>query len=182
MSTDKSGQHVDVSTTRRKEGNQRHSRLWRQQSVTYQFQVGVRSSQTNISVEHQGLGSLDHQMGKVTAPEPEGSFMPNDVVIAQTTSDNEDLAKTLARGAVESKLAAGVHIDAPITAYYWWEGQIEAAQEWRISYMTTVDRLATLEAWVHERHPYDVPQWITLPVTGGSEAYLSWVAEERASG
>ncbi|NEB01853.1 divalent-cation tolerance protein CutA [Streptomyces sp. SID13726] len=108
--------------------------------------------------------------------------MPNDVVIAQTTSDNEDLAKSLARGAVESKLAAGVHIDAPITAYYWWEGQIEAAQEWRISYMTTVDRLAALEAWVHERHPYDVPQWITLPVTGGSETYLSWVAEERASG
>lgn len=42
------------------------------------------------------------------------------------------------------------------------------------------DRLPALEAWLHEKHPYDVPQWIILPVTGGSEAYLSWVVEETA--
>ena len=106
--------------------------------------------------------------------------MANDIVIAQTTSDDADQAQALARGAVESKLAAGVHIDAPITAFYWWKSKVETAQEWRISYMTTADRLPALEAWLHEQHPYDVPQWITLPVTGGSEAYLSWVVEETA--
>ncbi|MDQ0578132.1 hypothetical protein QF030_000310 [Streptomyces rishiriensis] len=56
-----------------------------------------------------------------------------------------------------------------------------SARTWRISYMTTADRLPVLEAWLHEKHPYDVPQWITLPVTGGSEAYLSWVVEETHS-
>lgn len=81
-----------------------------------------------------------------------------DIVIAQTTSDNEDLAKALARGAVEKKLAAGVHIDGPITAHYWWAGKIEAAQEWRISYMTTSGHLPALEAWLHEEHPYDVAE------------------------
>ncbi|MEU8806278.1 divalent-cation tolerance protein CutA [Streptomyces violaceoruber] len=104
--------------------------------------------------------------------------MDHEIVIAQTTSDDEEQAKTLARGAVESKLAAGVHIDAPIAAFYWWQGKVEAAQEWRISYMTSSDRLPALEAWLHARHPYDVPQWVTLPVTGGSEAYLSWVVDE----
>jgi periplasmic divalent cation tolerance protein len=107
--------------------------------------------------------------------------MAHDIVIAQTTSDDEGQATMLARGAVESKLAAGVHIDAPITAFYWWKGKVEAAREWRISYMTTTDRLPALEAWVHEKHSYDVPQWTTLPVTGGSEAYLSWVFEETES-
>ncbi|MDQ8706955.1 divalent-cation tolerance protein CutA [Streptomyces sp. LHD-70] len=106
--------------------------------------------------------------------------MANDIVIAQTTSDDEGQAKALAREAVEHKLAAGVHIDAPITAYYWWKGEVQDAKEWRISYMTTTDRLPKLEAWLHKRHPYDVPQWITLPVTGGSEAYLSWVVDETA--
>ncbi|WP_110945898.1 divalent-cation tolerance protein CutA [Streptomyces avicenniae] len=67
---------------------------------------------------------------------------------------------------------------APVSAFYWWKGEVEAAQEWRISYMTSTDRLPALEAWLHENHPFDVPQWITLPVTGGSEAYLSWVVEE----
>ncbi|UUN25164.1 divalent-cation tolerance protein CutA [Streptomyces sp. FIT100] len=104
--------------------------------------------------------------------------MANGIVIAQTTSDDEDQARAPARGAVERKLAAGAHIDAPITAFYWWKSEVETAQEWRISYMTTTDRLPELEAWLHEHHPYDVPQWITLPVTGGSEAYLSWVVQE----
>lgn len=104
------------------------------------------------------------------------------MVIAQTTSDDEGQAKALARGAVESKPAAGVHIDAPITAFYWWKHEVETAREWRISYMTTTDRLPELEAWLHQQHPYDVPQWITLPVTGGSEEYLSWVVEETTRG
>ncbi|WP_328493434.1 divalent-cation tolerance protein CutA [Streptomyces sp. NBC_00414] len=104
--------------------------------------------------------------------------MANEIVIAQTTIDNEDQAKELARGAVESKLAAGVHIDAPVTAVYWWKSEVETTLEWRISYMTTTDRLSQLESWLSERHPYDVPQWITLPVTGGSDAYLAWVVEE----
>ncbi|MER8029922.1 divalent-cation tolerance protein CutA [Streptomyces bauhiniae] len=105
-----------------------------------------------------------------------------DIVIAQTTSDDEGQARALARGAVESKLAAGVHIDAPLTAFYWWKDQVETAREWRISFMTTTDRLPELEVWLHERHPYDIPQWITLPVTGGSAAYLAWVAEETTRG
>ncbi|MEU8482262.1 divalent-cation tolerance protein CutA [Streptomyces sp. NPDC048641] len=104
--------------------------------------------------------------------------MASEIVIAQTTIDDEERAKGLARGAVESQLAACAHIDAPFSAVYRWKGAIETAQEWRISYKTTLDRLPELEEWVASKHPYDVPEWITLPVTGGSDAYLSWVVEE----
>lgn len=102
------------------------------------------------------------------------------IVIAQTTVDDEERADALARGAVEGKLAACAHIDAPLTAVYRWQGAVETAREWRISYKTTTARLPELEAWVAGQHPYDVPEWITLPVTGGSEAYLAWVADETA--
>ncbi|MFJ5779987.1 divalent-cation tolerance protein CutA [Streptomyces sp. NPDC093094] len=104
--------------------------------------------------------------------------MASDVVIAQTTIDDEERAKALARGAVENRLAACAHIDQPFTAVYRWKGAIETAQEWRVSYKTTVERLPELAAWVSENHGYEVPEWITLPVTGGSGAYLAWVAEE----
>ncbi|MFF1692078.1 divalent-cation tolerance protein CutA [Streptomyces sp. NPDC058257] len=107
--------------------------------------------------------------------------MAIEVVIAQTTVDDEGKAEALARGAVEGRLAACAHIDAPFTAVYRWKDAIETAQEWRISYKTTVDRLPELGAWVARQHPYDVPEWITLPVTGGSEAYLSWVVEETTA-
>ncbi|OIK29436.1 divalent-cation tolerance protein CutA [Streptomyces malaysiense] len=102
-----------------------------------------------------------------------------EIVIAQTTVDDEEHAKTLARGAVEHRLAACAHIDPPVTAVYRWQGAIEAAREWRISYKTTTDRLPELASWVAERHGYEVPEWITLPV-GGSGAYLGWVAEETS--
>ncbi|MDT0478027.1 divalent-cation tolerance protein CutA [Streptomyces sp. DSM 41014] len=107
--------------------------------------------------------------------------MASEVVIAQTTIDNEDLAMALASGAVESRLAACAHVDQPLTAVYRWKGAIETAQEWRISYKTTTARLPELEAWVSREHSYEVPAWITLPVTGGSDAYLSWVDEQSSA-
>ncbi|GEB60152.1 divalent-cation tolerance protein CutA [Streptomyces gardneri] len=107
--------------------------------------------------------------------------MTTEIVIAQTTIDDEEKAKALALGPVEARLAACAHIDPAFTAVYRWKGSIETAKEWRISFKTTTDRLPELEAWVVEQHPYDVPEWITLPVTGGSEAYLSWVVEETAT-
>lgn len=107
--------------------------------------------------------------------------MASEIVIAQTTIDDEDQAKALARGAVENRLAACAHIDQPFTAVYRWKGAIETAQEWRISYKTTTDRLPELAAWVAKEHSYEVPEWIALPVTGGSEAYLSWVVEEASA-
>ncbi|MFF3372005.1 divalent-cation tolerance protein CutA [Streptomyces sp. NPDC002680] len=107
--------------------------------------------------------------------------MASEIVVAQTTIDDEEKATALARGAVENRLAAGAHIDPPLTAVYWWKEKIETAQEWRVSYKTTTDRLPELEAWVAREHSYEVPEWVVLPITGGSAAYLSWVAEQSTA-
>jgi periplasmic divalent cation tolerance protein len=104
--------------------------------------------------------------------------MATDIVIAQTTIDDETEARALARGAVEAGLAACAHIDAPLTAVYRWRGAVRDGQEWRISYKTPLDRLPALAAWVASAHTYEVPEWIVLPVAAGSEAYLAWVVEE----
>ncbi|GAA0913301.1 MULTISPECIES: divalent-cation tolerance protein CutA [Streptomyces] len=104
----------------------------------------------------------------------------SEIVIAQTTIDDEEQAKALARGAIENRLAACAHIDQPFTAVYRWKGAVETATEWRISYKTTAERLPELQAWVTKEHSYEVPEWIVLPVTGGSDAYLAWVAKETA--
>ncbi|WP_323181812.1 divalent cation tolerance protein CutA [Streptomyces sp. NBC_01408] len=34
---------------------------------------------------------------------------------------------------------------------------------------------------MHERHPYDVPQWIVLPTVGASEEYLAWAVKETTA-
>ncbi|MGW0748408.1 divalent-cation tolerance protein CutA [Streptomyces sp. NPDC002587] len=102
------------------------------------------------------------------------------IVIAQTTIDDELRAAELARGAVELRLAACAHIDPPVTAVYRWQGSVESATEWRVSYKTTRERLPALAEWVGAAHAYDVPEWIVLPVTAGSPAYLAWVAGETS--
>ncbi|MFE9663638.1 divalent cation tolerance protein CutA [Streptomyces sp. NPDC005955] len=104
--------------------------------------------------------------------------MATDVVIAQTTIDDETKAEELARGPVDARLAACAHIDAPFTAIYRWKNEVVREREWRISYKTTRERLPELARWVASTHPYEVPEWIVLPVEDGSPAYLSWVTEE----
>ena len=34
---------------------------------------------------------------------------------------------------------------------------------------------------VEEKHPYDVPEVIAVPVNAGSDAYLDWVVRETAT-
>ncbi|MFI7355467.1 divalent cation tolerance protein CutA [Streptomyces avidinii] len=48
----------------------------------------------------------------------------------------------------------------------------------RPSFETTAEKVAELQTWVHERHPYEVPQWIVLPTTAAPEGYLAWVVKE----
>ncbi|MFG2989693.1 divalent-cation tolerance protein CutA [Streptomyces sp. NPDC048257] len=103
------------------------------------------------------------------------------IVIAQTTVDDEAKAYEIARAAVEARLAAGVHIDARMTSFYWWKDAVQHEREYRLSFKTTAEKVAELGAWIHERHPYEVPQWIVLPATAASEEYLAWVVKETAT-
>ncbi|MFE9480548.1 divalent-cation tolerance protein CutA [Streptomyces spororaveus] len=103
------------------------------------------------------------------------------IVIAQTTMDDETKAYEMARAAVEARLAAGVHVDARMTSFYWWKDAVQHEREYRVSFNTSTEKVAELEAWVHERHPYGVPQWIVLPAGAASQEYLAWVVKETTA-
>jgi periplasmic divalent cation tolerance protein len=42
---------------------------------------------------------------------------------------------------------------------------------------TSRERLAALWDRVRELHPYEVPEFIVLPIADGNEAYLRWIGE-----
>ncbi|WP_353942434.1 divalent-cation tolerance protein CutA [Streptomyces sp. HUAS MG91] len=109
--------------------------------------------------------------------------MPNpasatSVLTVLTTTDDADRAEALARGAVESRLAACAQISAPVTSVYRWEGRVETAREWQVLLKTTVARYADLESWLTRHHSYDTPEIIAVPVVRGAADYLAWVASE----
>ena len=95
-----------------------------------------------------------------------------------TTTDSTDEAEELARGIVGARLGACVQIVGPIRSVYWWEGQVEAAEEWQCWVKTDADRVEELTSFIETNHSYDVPEVVVLPITSGSEAYLNWLTSE----
>lgn len=83
----------------------------------------------------------------------------------------------LARTLVEERLAACVNVLPPMTSVYRWKDTVEQDREQQIVIKTTADRVAALEARLRALHPYEVPEFLVIPVAGGSEAYLQWVGE-----
>ncbi|WP_244945275.1 divalent-cation tolerance protein CutA [Couchioplanes caeruleus] len=95
-----------------------------------------------------------------------------------TTIDSRGAADSLARQAVEARVAACAQVSGPVTSTYWWEGKVEAAEEWRITFKTTTARYAALERHIREHHSYDVPEILCSPVTAGNPEYLEWLDAE----
>ncbi len=96
----------------------------------------------------------------------------------QTTTDSRAEAMELSRAAVESRLAACAQVAGPVASMYWWDGSLERAEEWLVLLKLPADRYDELAAFIFERHSYDEPEIIALPIVAGSTAYLSWMRDE----
>ncbi|MEV6682352.1 divalent cation tolerance protein CutA [Streptomyces erythrochromogenes] len=103
------------------------------------------------------------------------------MAIALTTVNDESKAYEIAQGAVEARLAAAADVEARMTLFHWNKDALRHERGYRVFFTTTTDRVADLEAWVHERHTHDVPQWIVLPAAATSEQYLAWAVKETTA-
>ncbi|HEX4546307.1 MAG TPA: divalent-cation tolerance protein CutA [Candidatus Acidoferrum sp.] len=84
--------------------------------------------------------------------------------------------RKIARELVSNRLAACVSIALnPVESFYTWEGKVEKTREYLLVIKTTKKRLADLEKQVKRMHSYEVPEFIVLPITAGSNDYLSWL-------
>jgi periplasmic divalent cation tolerance protein len=101
---------------------------------------------------------------------------PGAVVVLTTLPLAAD-AKAFARALVEERLAACVTILGEARAVYRWRGEVCEDDERQVVIKTTGDRVAALEARVHALHPYEVPEFLVLPVAHGGERYVNWVRE-----
>jgi len=96
----------------------------------------------------------------------------------QTTTDSRAEAMELSRAAVEARLAACAQVAGPVASVYWWDDGLERAEEWLVLLKLPADRYDELAAFITERHSYDEPEIVALPIVAGSVAYLNWMREE----
>ncbi len=100
-----------------------------------------------------------------------------DHVLVLTTLPVDADAVTFAQTLVEAQLAACVNLLPVMESIYRWQGDVEQDRERQLVIKTSRARVVALWERVRELHPYDVPEFLVLPIVDGNDAYLRWVGE-----
>jgi len=109
--------------------------------------------------------------------------MKMNVQLVYMTAGSMEEARTIGRALVAGRLAACVNIIEPMTAIYMWEGALQEESEVVLIAKTVAWKVPQLVETVRRLHSYAVPCIVTLPVSGGHQPFLDWVADEtRISG
>lgn len=101
-----------------------------------------------------------------------------DKIVVFSTCGSEEQARRIARGLVESRLAACVQVTAGIRSIYQWQGKIEEEDEVLLVIKSRRDLFRRLEAALRKMHTYEVPEVVAIPVVEGSADYLHWLDRE----
>jgi periplasmic divalent cation tolerance protein len=99
----------------------------------------------------------------------------HDYVIVLTTVGTDIDPATIGLRLIEERLAACVNALPEMDSFFRWHGAIERERERQLIIKTTTSRLPELERRLIEMHPYDLPEFLVIPILQGSEAYLRWV-------
>jgi periplasmic divalent cation tolerance protein len=100
------------------------------------------------------------------------------IVVVLTTVPTDFDVDRFAQHLLERRLAACVSVLPPMRSVYRWQGAVEHAEERQVVMKTRADRVGALEQALAAVHPYEVPEFLVLPVALGSPAYTTWVVEE----
>lgn len=100
--------------------------------------------------------------------------------VTLTTAPDRATARRIARALVGEKLAACVSLVAGVESVYRWKGKMETAREVLLVIKSGAASAGRLRRRIGELHPYEVPEILHLPVTGGAAKYLAWIGESVA--
>jgi periplasmic divalent cation tolerance protein len=103
--------------------------------------------------------------------------MTSDYVMVLTTLPADADVAAFARSLVDERLAACVNLLPVMESIYRWEGNIERESERQMVIKTSRQRVPALWDRVRELHPYEVPEFLVIPIVDGNDAYLRWVGD-----
>ncbi|GJD12849.1 Protein CutA 1, chloroplastic [Galdieria sulphuraria] len=99
----------------------------------------------------------------------------NEYVVVYCTVPDVETARTISNWLVEKSLAACVNTVSGVESAYWWEGKVERDQELLLIIKTRSELVSTVANEIRTKHPYDLPEVISLPIQGGLQEYLQWI-------
>jgi len=102
----------------------------------------------------------------------------SDAVLVLTTVPTPETGEQIARALIEAGMAACVNVLPPMVSIYRWRGDLQRDTECQVIIKTVRARVDAVHARVGALHPYDLPEFLVLPVEGGDPAYLAWIAAQ----
>lgn len=100
-----------------------------------------------------------------------------EAVLIISNFPDQKTATLLAEALMEQRLAACVNVLSPCVSIYRWQGKIESAGEVPVLIKTRKQHYDRVEQLIKMMHPYELPEVIMVPITGGLPAYLQWIAD-----
>ncbi len=99
-------------------------------------------------------------------------------VLVYTTWPSVVEAEAAGREIVERRLAACVNILPGMISHYWWQGQIERADEVVMIVKTRAALAGAVGVAVKAAHPYETAAIMVLPVESLDRDYHAWIVAE----
>ncbi|MBP7865560.1 MAG: divalent-cation tolerance protein CutA [Acidobacteria bacterium] len=94
-----------------------------------------------------------------------------------STVPSLECASKVADALVAEHLAACVGIVEGIRSVYFWKDEVCRDRETLLVIKTTEEVYPMMEQRLKALHPYEVPEIVRLPVTGGWPPYLAWIGD-----
>ena len=98
-----------------------------------------------------------------------------DYRLVLTTCPDMGTAEAIAAALVQGRLAACISILPGARSVYEWKGTVETEEEHLLLIKTREDKYQELERAILDRHPYELPEIIAVPIEDGLGGYLAWI-------
>ncbi|NOZ11798.1 MAG: divalent-cation tolerance protein CutA [Gammaproteobacteria bacterium] len=95
--------------------------------------------------------------------------------IVITTAPDQASARKLADTLIEEGLAACVNVLDKVESIYRWQGKINRDSEYMLLIKSTQRQYSQIQQRILDLHPYELPEIIAVPISGGLSAYLDWL-------
>ena len=95
--------------------------------------------------------------------------------LTYVTTKNEEEALKLANLAVQKNLAACGNIFPKMKSIYKWKNKLQNDKETVLILKTNLNKYPLLEKLILEKHSYEVPCILKIPISDGNKEYLEWI-------
>lgn len=95
--------------------------------------------------------------------------------VVMSTCPDITTAEKIAGELVNNHLAACVQIISGVKSYFRWQGRLDQASEVLLLIKTRSANYQDIESKIRELHSYELPEIVTVPITGGLRDYLDWI-------